>query len=80
MHVLATDPRRSLLRSPARSLARLSRARLRACVRACRVCARAGHAYVGLSRATSLDGLCIHNISAKTIRANPKVKAFYRQV
>ena len=35
---------------------------------------------MGLSRATSLEGLCIHNISAKTIRANPQVKTFYRQV
>lgn len=32
-----------------------------------------GHAYVGLSRATSLEGLSIHNMTPKTIRANPKV-------
>jgi hypothetical protein len=37
-----------------------------------------GHAYVGLSRATSLDGLIIHNISQTTIRANPKVMPLSR--
>lgn len=38
-----------------------------------------GQTYVGLSRGRSLNGLFLRNFSAKTIKANPKVKDFYKQ-
>jgi hypothetical protein len=47
--------------------------------RKCNACSHQLQAYVALSRATSLEGLCVQSIDESCIRADPAVLDFYRK-
>jgi len=42
-------------------------------------CFAAGHAYVALSRAATLDGLYVTGLSARAVIASETVKRFYAE-